>query len=379
MVVLVFEYLCFFVVLCHYVGCGWCWVGNLHADGPSRLSRNIDEFSGDVESEHITLELYFSCFHWALAQATPAPIRLGPVNTHERIFNIGVIILALVLLSQYIAGISRSVGAIRELDAVRTKRVNTMWRFLREHDAPIAFAGRCVHYIRCHETMCLSRHASEIAEVLHILPPRLHSELLHEAYTPTLVKHPVFLVFCIADPAALQTISSEIMLMVLLGNGQSFAEPLLGINFVARGCLSYGENGEIMCEARVGNWFCEEALWAKHPVLPGNFSAARTGAEVTTIQTSGFQRIVLTRRVMLNFVSLYAAKFVEKFNIACEDLESNTDVLFNEGFVISQIVDDTLESLNVKVDTEGRRSTYCYSARVSRFSLMRQTSRTKEF
>lgn len=329
--------------ICHCIGCIWFWFGDRDVNSNWLHRYMVDR--GPAEDLN-KLQLYVCCLHWALAQVTPAPLGISPETMQERIFNIIFILLGILLVSQYIAAISRSVSTIRELEEVCAKRITVLTRFTRQHGVSHALASRCVQYLRVHNRTFSKRMDAERKEVLRIFPAALQAELLHEAYAPTLCKHPLFHVIMSADPVALNLLTSEALFVVLVDSGQRLDEPLRGINFVHQGGLSYFEaDAQYMCDVVAGNWFCEEVLWARCPGLTGYFVATAAGCEVATILVNTFQNIALKRRVLLRFFANYAHTFVEQFNQ--ESMKCDADCLFNLDVTIGRMVVDVLNMMTV--------------------------------
>merc|ERR1719453_2847485 len=61
---------------------------------------------------------YFTALHWALAQVSPGNIDIMPMNWRERVMNIFVLCLTLIIFSSFISSMTVAVTRMRNIHAV---------------------------------------------------------------------------------------------------------------------------------------------------------------------------------------------------------------------------------------------------------------------
>merc|ERR1712176_635732 len=117
----------------------------------------------------------------------------------------------------------------------------------------------------------LGRVSPRNVDALKLLPATLLADVLHEAYMPTLVLHPLFVVQRRLDPESCTMLTSQAVQPFVLRAGDELSDPLDGLIFVVTGRLGYFMSSSTECIAvPPGRWCCEEALWCRFPSLNGH-------------------------------------------------------------------------------------------------------------
>ena len=65
--------------------------------------------------EDLVVERYMLSLHWSLTQFTPAGIEVHPRNVYERVFNVFLILIAMVGFSSFVSAITASMTRLRSL------------------------------------------------------------------------------------------------------------------------------------------------------------------------------------------------------------------------------------------------------------------------
>merc|ERR1719506_2085740 len=76
---------------------------------------------------------YLTALHWALAQVSPGNIDIMPMNWRERLMNIFVSLLTLVIFSSFISSMTVSVTRMRNIQSVDNKRFALLRKYLRDN------------------------------------------------------------------------------------------------------------------------------------------------------------------------------------------------------------------------------------------------------
>merc|ERR1719353_1992403 len=77
---------------------------------------------------------YFTALHWALAQVSPGNIDIMPMNWRERVMNIFVLALTLIIFSSFISSMTVAVTRLRHINAADDKRFALLRKYFRDHN-----------------------------------------------------------------------------------------------------------------------------------------------------------------------------------------------------------------------------------------------------
>ncbi|CAE7597734.1 Kcnh7 [Symbiodinium microadriaticum] len=101
----------FIMLLNHMVACAWFWIGLLNRPDTWLLQADSDILVAPMAYQ------YFTALHWSLTQFTPASMEVVPKNEIERLFNVVVIISAMVIFSTFISAITNAMNQLRNLNS----------------------------------------------------------------------------------------------------------------------------------------------------------------------------------------------------------------------------------------------------------------------
>eukprot|EP00931_Biecheleriopsis_adriatica_P027546 TRINITY_DN16560_c0_g1_i1.p1 TRINITY_DN16560_c0_g1~~TRINITY_DN16560_c0_g1_i1.p1 ORF type:complete len:1171 (+),score=180.59 TRINITY_DN16560_c0_g1_i1:46-3558(+) len=142
LVVAVLKTFVILIVSVHVLGCFWFFVG--------RASAESENVSWMMEYEFLNtagLDQYLLCFHWVLAQFTPAPMRVQPTNHLERAYNIFVIFFALLVVGSSIPRITQTVQQALKMGAEADMRKRQVSQYLKYNKVNMELSLRIMLFV----------------------------------------------------------------------------------------------------------------------------------------------------------------------------------------------------------------------------------------
>merc|ERR1712232_745909 len=137
------------VIMNHYIACFWYGISTLlQASHNTWTAKAFGRAGEDTEEPAEILWAYTTSMHWSLTQFTPASMEVVPRNPYERLFNIVVILMALVVFSSFVSSITTAMTHIRNINAQKTKRETEIRSFFCEHKISPRLTSRVWHYVR---------------------------------------------------------------------------------------------------------------------------------------------------------------------------------------------------------------------------------------
>merc|ERR1719353_2725568 len=85
---------------------------------------------------------YLTALHWALAQVSPGNIDIMPMNWRERVMNIFVLCLTLIVFSSFISSMTIAVTRLQNLQGLEDKRFALLRKYFRDNKTPAELASR---------------------------------------------------------------------------------------------------------------------------------------------------------------------------------------------------------------------------------------------
>jgi len=220
---------CFLVLFNHYIACGWYAVSKSGPYEESWMAKAQDEYSyrydGNVKSKPVSIvHWYLMCFHWSLAQFTPAPNNQHPKCFAERAYAVFVILFGIIYFSSFLGSITSLIASIRQKTNEKTKNQDLARRFINENHVSLELGARITCFLKQQQFRQRSCVLEKDVTSLKSLPELTLTELHSEVYAPLLMAHPFF--YQLADCSAdfMITISHNAVQDVsLMPNGQLFA------------------------------------------------------------------------------------------------------------------------------------------------------------
>lgn len=185
------------LVLIHSVGCTWYGYSvNLigHEDMTwieYYLIGREDAHTPEVYDESFQYH-YFTALHWALAQVSPGNTNIMPMNWKERVLNIFVLCLTLIVFSSFISSMTIAVTRLRSISATDEKRFAVLRRYFRNNKTPKDLAVRIHAFLEERQSALNSGMSEKDVDLLPLLTKGLYSELMCVKLVPILRMYLVF-------------------------------------------------------------------------------------------------------------------------------------------------------------------------------------------
>jgi len=333
------------VIFGHYIACGWCGISLLGPDG--RTWKAVLEMqvlpSGDPAEEDSMAWIYFTSLHWSLTQFTPASMEVYPHNPIERIYNIVVILFAMVTFSSFVSSITNTMTHIRNIKAERTQEEATIRRFFSQASISSELASRVWWVLQQKRIHVDSRLKVSEVRPLKRLPRHILNDVLVEVHQPVIARHPMFAWFRDVYPGVLAGICQNMLLEHSVPPGEYFSVQgsiVTEMIFVTKGGVVYQDSDDLeepQCFLSEGEWACEVGLWASEFRLQGCFVAEIMACEVLALPSLRLKDLIVSRPCCARVLASYGALFMRRFNSAsAEAIPGNK--LFNDKRVLNRIV-----------------------------------------
>eukprot|EP00443_Scrippsiella_acuminata_P069913 CAMPEP_0115399448 /NCGR_PEP_ID=MMETSP0271-20121206/14842_1 /TAXON_ID=71861 /ORGANISM="Scrippsiella trochoidea, Strain CCMP3099" /LENGTH=723 /DNA_ID=CAMNT_0002823261 /DNA_START=170 /DNA_END=2337 /DNA_ORIENTATION=+ len=306
------------IVVNHFIACAWYSLGDLDADSTwtTKLKSDLLEEEG---REPDVGYMYFTSLHWSLTQFTPASMEVFPCNEFERIFNIFVLIFAMVVFSSFVSSITNSVSVMRVRNEQRSIQEEHVRRYLTERKVSLDLGNRIYHFLRQHRYKAHRRVQEEDVPIFATLPEQLLVQLRVEVYEPIILPHPLFERLrsvdwvCVTKICHL-AISDRFVCAEqdLFGAG----ERALSAMTVTSGEMTYYKDREansvsLRLKVSTGFWVSEAALWVHWRHL-GTLSA-NSDCELLAINAKAFRNVLVDRPCLEGF-RVYAQRFADRLS-----------------------------------------------------------------
>lgn len=279
--------------------------------------------------------LYATSMHWSLTQFTPASMRITPANLRERVFNLVVIVMGMVLFSSFVSRITNTMNFLRAIDFENTKQFVKLQAYFRKHGLSTSLCVR----IRGHLDAFLAEKRKDIKEkdiaLLQHLSEPLRVELHYETFLPKVRHHPFLKAYDTNFVHSMRRISHKAAAQESLYGGDvlfSLGDVCSRMYFLHGGLLAYdlanfasrrtGGGGfykSRTCadctpsEVAAGEWLAEAALWADTWVHLGR-AMAHGRCNCVTINVQQFHAAVRENKVATSASAIYAGIFVDWMN-----------------------------------------------------------------
>lgn len=246
------------VAINHFLACCWYGIGTSTSSLPNWVDLYLDDSATFAYR-------YFSSYHWALTQFTPASISIQPHNIYERFFNVIVLLFALLTVSTFVSGITAAVMRLNAMQAAKNKQFWLLRKYLKEFDVPPSLTVRVTTYCTFAFEEQTSKVKEENVQLLVMLSTSLRAELRAAIYRPCLEHHPFFVLVGRIAYLALQALCNTGVQIVEIGKGDklfSGGQTCEQMFFISSGTHNYHlHDTEPPEHVSFGDWLSEAALW----------------------------------------------------------------------------------------------------------------------
>jgi len=343
------KFLFAILLVCHFLCCGWYWVGSsAGAEGwVQRLA--VDDLP--------FWDRYLMTFHWSLAQFGVGTTQSVPVTTvPEYIVNIIILLCGLLVTALLVSSVTNTFSVMQQQTAEHYHQMWLLRRFCVENDFPRALTRRITKHI---ERQGAERGGkTEIVDVrlLSMLSRPLYAEVMFYVHLPPLSTHAFLRLLCRDDSYTLRQVAVAAVTELLLAENDlifirgSIAKTAFN---VLDGVFSYERDfAEMEMEEVVRPaWISEQVLWTNW-VHQGDLGS-RTTCRCLALDAKAFCEEVRSQSDTLQMVQQYAARRVEAMKrMNPEDL---TDIVLLErhtGNLRMYSGDLVIPELNARTDDE---------------------------
>ncbi|CAJ1416497.1 unnamed protein product [Effrenium voratum] len=126
-------------------------------------------------------DTYAISLHWSLTQFTPATNNVGPISVSERLFAIGVVVVALALFSSFLSSITNAVTALRSVRLNYASQEAQIRQFFNERNLPAALLAQVKAFMHL-RSAAIHRMREKDVKLLAELPDHLKQRLHAEMY-----------------------------------------------------------------------------------------------------------------------------------------------------------------------------------------------------
>ncbi|CAE7254380.1 AKT1 [Symbiodinium sp. CCMP2592] len=284
----------FIMLLNHMVACAWFWIGQLNRPDTWLLQADSDILVAPMAYQ------YFTALHWSLTQFTPASMEVVPKNEIERLFNVVVIISAMVIFSTFISAITNAMNQLRNLNSVSGM------------SKQLFFVATC-------SSLCTSESSGVAVTLLRLMPLSLRHDLSQEIYSAQF-QHPFFVVCetCFLDQTRkiYSTALTEKYLSTtqeLITRGENATHMHFLNSRVPESLLEYYEANaqEPTLKLTAGAWLCEAALWVKWTHKGTAKTNESSGCEVISVDAGVFQSILKDDAPVREYAKMFRDYFAQ--------------------------------------------------------------------
>mmetsp|Transcript_79275 Transcript_79275/g.230214 ORF Transcript_79275/g.230214 Transcript_79275/m.230214 type:complete len:787 (+) Transcript_79275:49-2409(+) len=260
------------LLLSHYIACSWYGVGHSQVTeyGDPRdswvsklqLSTSMELGSGSAGY------YYATALHWSLTQFTPASMEVVPCNTVERLFNVGVIVISVIIFSSVLSSITSAMINLRRKSAEKRRQIGLVRRYITDKHLTLALGNRIVGFLRTHNYNVSQQQSLQENQILafKILPDSLRTQLRCEIHVPVLIAHPLFYTINRMDKNAMVAICTTAMSERDLPVGHELFVPGMRATHMyisVTGSLVYFQGDSLKMHEDVdpGTFISEGVLW----------------------------------------------------------------------------------------------------------------------
>eukprot|EP00929_Paragymnodinium_shiwhaense_P120671 TRINITY_DN92675_c0_g1_i1.p1 TRINITY_DN92675_c0_g1~~TRINITY_DN92675_c0_g1_i1.p1 ORF type:complete len:995 (+),score=188.88 TRINITY_DN92675_c0_g1_i1:128-3112(+) len=364
------------LILNHFIASTWYALGNVYSVGdPSWIDL------AQIRDRSLGYR-YATSIHWSMTQFTPGSMDVQPTNILERIYNVTVLFLGLVIFSSFTASITASMTQLRNLNDASWKDLWLLRRYLKQRKVPSELSFRILRYIEfaCAQRKDLIQEGSVAG--LALLSDRLRTELSFYSSYLCIQAHPLFEYMRAVVPDLLHALSMHGFSKIrLAAQDLLFAEfqTATAMYVVESGQLEYIKTrdldeddllnqGSLFLDS--GDWASEMALWTKW-TYRGELRAM-SECELIAIDAEGFAKMALDDVRAWDIIVSYAMQYMDWINT----VPSKEVVDIGVGDDMHSLLEAFLRTdYDSDEEAAGRTSTFSLMSNPRKGSLQRQRSK----
>lgn len=324
------KLLAIMAVVLHYIACAWYLLGRTSGEPHETwLGEWIDRgFS--------QMDFYLISFHWAIAQFTPAPISIAPVNQQERAFNVCAVLLGVAVVSSIIGSLTAVISQFRQKAAEKIEDEDNLRKFLQDNDVTLELRRRITHFFAQAQGKG-GRVTEDMLPLLNVLPGYLRIDMRYEVHMHKLSVSPVLTCLKDAHEHVLKGVCDSGVVERTVDNGSTpfYSDTeCASLYFLLQGRFAYysevENNTQVQSQVGTmnngvsngvspvhhveshylhpGEYLCEPALWCQW-MHQGQLQASSNGM-LLVLSTTAFSKIVAKHRGALSFCCEHAGVYI---------------------------------------------------------------------
>lgn len=312
----------------HIIGCGWFALGRWWDSdtGTSWLDNTLGR-PGQRYHELDEVFLYWTSFHWSMAQLTLGAVEISASNTAERIFSIALLLFGLLLQSTIVSSISATMIAFQMREAEKVKLNLTLERFLHQNGVAPGFSV-LVQKAAEHRMKRLQMLAEDDVDALALLPRSLMGELRVRIYRAHVERYRLFSVVCSLSTSTAVELCQATRFELLRERDDLFRPGCVSEYFfgVLHGRILYKQEPKSACVlaprsevVNEGSWLCEACLFTNW--IHVGLAEADTPCRFVSISTICVTTALKKERKIQQTAVAYAVAFYKRMCEAAPPLD----------------------------------------------------------
>mmetsp|Transcript_58217 Transcript_58217/g.188446 ORF Transcript_58217/g.188446 Transcript_58217/m.188446 type:complete len:337 (+) Transcript_58217:1252-2262(+) len=285
-----------------------------------------------------------------MAQFTPAPNNLHPMNFPERAFAVCVLFVGLVLFSSLLGSTTALLNMSRKEAFDRMKTNDSLRRYLSENQVSLRLSNQVLRFLRPHKIKHVRVHEADVP-ALKALPMSLQVELRYEVYASHF-NNPVFEWLKISQEDVVVEICSTAVSECTYKKGEepfNCREHAKCVYFVLSGSMSYYPGKAFLLDrctddssqerpVKPGAWLSEAVLWMHwgHKGL----LAATAASVVVKINADAVRMAVQRQQPALQSLRGYVQQYAQRMQQAVAAREEVDDT-----WVAFRTLEELMEAL----------------------------------
>jgi len=308
------------ILISHFIGCAWYWVGTHFAQG--RQSWVSVYLEGETWQYS-----YQTSYHWAVTQFTPGSMNVQPQNIYERVFTNLVLVLGLIIFSSIVSSITNATNRLRQLHSRYSIHLWELRKFFRQENISSTLLCRVTKYADAMIAPRLDHVSMHEVALLKLLPHSMHKEVVREIYARHLTCHPFFEEYARRDNAGMHAIYQHLTQMALAEQDVLFTcgHTATSMYFIITGSFNYHMAPGYAADPEIlsaGMWCSEAVLWT-HWIHQGTLQSTEA-SDVVALRGQVFRAELIKHVHSLDFTLEYGSKFIESMNALMIDEEEGS-------------------------------------------------------
>jgi hypothetical protein len=312
------------LIVCHFISCLWYGISS-HIEVGNRW---LVEYN--LEGSNWSY-LYATCLHWSLTQFTPAPMNIQPQNFPERVFNISVVVFALVGFSYVVGSITGSLAQLRSVSEEESKLFWDLRVYMKRNAVEHTLAVRIQRYLSHAWRYQAANKTFAQIPILKMLSEQLQNELLYNLHSEHLVVYPLIKTLLDVSTVTVFRLARTAISTKQFANQDPLfihGEKPSHMYIVMQGRFAYNRmtsEGIVQNEMvdKGEDWIAEPVLWSTEWYHLGDCTSVDTSS-LTLVSPSHFCEEAKRNPLAWSLVTTYCKNFLKWLNST--DVDELSDI-----------------------------------------------------